>query len=78
MIVDLCRIEAGDGNGRKEGGEEIGAGGGQLVERERAAGNLRQDGEETGAGGRLQHPVVGVTAPAVSAARPSGTGVENC
>jgi hypothetical protein len=57
MIVDLRGVEARDGNGRKERGEQIGAGLGQFVEEERAAADLGQDGEQAGAGRRLQHDV---------------------
>ena len=57
MIVDLGRVEAGDGNGRKKKGQQAGAGVGQLVEDERAAGDLGEDGEEAGARRRFQHPV---------------------
>ncbi len=41
MVVDLRRVEARDGNGRKEGGEQRGAGFGQLVQHEGAAADLR-------------------------------------
>ncbi len=41
-----------------EGGEKIGAGPGELVERERAVGDLGEDPEETRAGGRLQHEIL--------------------
>ena len=57
MIVDLGRVEAGDGDIRKEGGQEVGAGVGQLVQHERAAGDLGQDSEKAGASGRLQHAI---------------------
>ena len=57
VIVDLGRVEARDGKGRKEVGEKIGAGVGQLVEQERAAGDLGQDGEKPGSGRGLQHAV---------------------
>jgi hypothetical protein len=57
MIVDLRRVETGDGNGREEKRQQAGAGVGQLVEDERAAGDLGEDGEQAGAGRRLQHPV---------------------
>jgi hypothetical protein len=55
MIVDLGRVETGDGNGREEKRQQAGAGVGQLVEDERAAGDLGEDGEQAGAGRRLQH-----------------------
>ncbi|CEG06714.1 hypothetical protein BN961_00084 [Afipia felis] len=57
MVVDLSRVEARDGQSRKEGREKRGARLGQLVEHERAAGDLGQDGEESGAGRGLQHAV---------------------
>ena len=57
MIVDLRGVEARDGDGRKEGGEQRRPGLGQFVQHERAAGDLGQDGEEAGSGRRLQHAV---------------------
>lgn len=57
MIVDLGRVEAGDGQGRKEGREQPGAHLGQLVEDERAAGDLGQNGEEAGPGRGFEHTV---------------------
>ena len=57
VIVDLGGVEARDGNGRKEGGEQRRPGLGQFVQHERAAGDLGQDGEEAGSGRRLQHAV---------------------
>ena len=57
VIVDLGRVEAGDGKGRKEGGEKTSAHLGQFVENERAASDLGENGEEASAGGWLQHPV---------------------
>ncbi len=58
MIVDLGGVEPGDGIGRKEGREKIGAGLGKLVEDQRAASSLRQDRHQAGAGRRLQHHIV--------------------
>ena len=58
MIVDLCGIEPGDGQGRKERGETIGAGLGQFVEDQRTASGLREDRHEAGAGRRFQHHVI--------------------
>jgi len=49
MIVDLGRVEAGDGNGREEKRQQAGAGVGQLVEDERAAGDLGEDSQQAGA-----------------------------
>ena len=57
MIVDLGGVEAGDGQGRKEGGKQAGADLGQFVDEQRTAGDLGQDGEEPGAGRGLQHAV---------------------
>jgi hypothetical protein len=57
MVVDLGRVEAGEGNGRKERGEQAGARFGQLIESERAARELGEDGEQPGARRRLHHPV---------------------
>ena len=57
VIVDLGGVEARDGDGRKEGGEQRRSCLGQLVQDKRAAGNLGEDGEEAGSGRRLQHAV---------------------
>lgn len=57
MIVDLGRVEAGDGIGRKEGGKQVGAQLRQLVQNEPAARDLGEDGEKSGACRRLQHAV---------------------
>ena len=57
MIVDLRRVEAGDGDAGKEEIEEPGACVRQFVEHERAAGKLRENGEQAGSGRRLQHEV---------------------
>lgn len=57
MVVDLGGVEARDGHGRKERGEKIGAGLGQLVEDERCACGLGEDGEQSGPGGRVQHAI---------------------
>src|SRR3546814_12139462 len=55
MVVDLGRVEARDGHGRKERGEKIGAGLSQLVEDERCTRSLGEDGEPPGAGGGIEH-----------------------
>ena len=55
VIVDLGGVEACDGDGRKEGGEQRRPSLGQLVQDERAADDLGQDGEKAGSGRRLQH-----------------------
>ena len=57
MIVDVGRIEAGDGHARKQPVEKSGARFGQLVEDERCAGDLGEDGEQAGAGRWLQHKI---------------------
>ena len=59
MIVDVRRIEAGDGNVREQLVEETGAGVGKFVEDKRCAGHLGEDGEQAGAGRRLQHEIAG-------------------
>jgi hypothetical protein len=59
MILDLRRIEARDGDAGKEVLEECGASVRQFVQHECAAGDLGQDGEEPGAGRRLEHAVGG-------------------
>ena len=58
MIVDLRGVEARDRQSRKEGGQEIAARLGELVEAEGAAGDLGEDGEQAGTGRRLQHDIV--------------------
>ena len=57
MIVDLRGVEAGDGGGRKEVAEQVGAGFGQFIEGQRAANGLREDGKEAGARRGFQHTV---------------------
>ncbi|MBB4020094.1 hypothetical protein GGR16_005158 [Chelatococcus caeni] len=57
MIVDLGGVEARDGNGRKERREKTAAHLAELVEHEGGAGDLGEDGEQAGAGRRLQHTV---------------------
>ena len=57
MIVDLRRIEARDGKAGKQPGEKPGAGIGEFVEGERAAGELGEDRKKTRAGRGLQHIV---------------------
>ena len=59
MIVDLRRVEAGDGDAREEVVEQRRARLGQLVQHERAAGEFGEDGEQPGASRRLQHPIGG-------------------
>lgn len=57
MIVDLGGVDARDGKGRKELAKQIGAGFRQLVEEQRAAADLGEDGEQARAGRGLQHDV---------------------
>ena len=59
MIVDLRGVETGDGAVLKEEVEEPGACFRQLVENKRAAGKLRENGKQPGAGRRFQHVVGG-------------------
>ena len=59
MIVDLRGVEAGDGDAGEQMAEQPGARLGQLVENERPAGELGEDGEQAGAGRRLQHEIGG-------------------
>jgi hypothetical protein len=59
VIIDLRRIEARHAKVGEEMREQIGPGLGQLIEDERAAGDLGQDREEAGAGGRLQDAIAG-------------------
>src|SRR6185437_9589193 len=44
---------------RKEEGQEIGARGGELVEREASAGELGEDGEEARSGRGFEHEIAG-------------------
>ena len=57
MIVDLRGVEAGDGTARKEEAQKIGAGVGQLVQREAAARDLGEDRQKPGPGRRLEDQV---------------------
>jgi hypothetical protein len=59
MIVDMGRIEAGDGNAWEQVVEESGPRFSKLIEDERCAGHLGEDGEQAGAGRRLQHEIGG-------------------
>ena len=59
MIVDLRGVEAGDGDAGEQMAQQPGARLGQLVENERAAGEFGEDGEQPGAGRRLQHEIGG-------------------
>lgn len=59
MIVDLGGVEAGDGDLRKQAGEQPGAGLGQFVQGKGSPGDLGEDGQQAGSGGRFQHPVGG-------------------
>ena len=57
MIVDLRRVEARDGKAGKQPGEKPGAGIGEFVEGERAAGELGEDRKKARAGRGLQNKV---------------------
>ena len=57
MIVDLRGVESGDGTPRKEEAQKIGAGVGQLVQREAAARDLGEDRQKPGPGRRLEDQV---------------------
>ena len=59
MIIDLRRVEAGDGDAQEELIEQRRARLGQLVQDQRAAGQFGEDGEQPGASGRLEHPIGG-------------------
>ena len=58
MIVDLGGVEPGDGKGRKERGETIGAGLGEFIEDQRTADGLRQNSQKAGASRWFQNPVI--------------------
>ena len=57
MVVDPGGVEARDADIREEMAEEAGARLGQLVQDERGAGKLGEDGEQPGAGRRLEDMV---------------------
>jgi hypothetical protein len=57
MIVDVCGVEARHRGAGKEERKKSSAGFGELVENERRARQLGQDGEQARAGRRLQHYV---------------------
>ena len=65
-------------NTREEQAEKIGARRGKLVERERGLRDLRMDGEQAGAGGRLSTRSVDEIAEARAATKASGNGVDSC
>ncbi len=60
MIVDLGRVEGGDGTTRKEKAQKVGAGVGQLVQCKTAARDLGEDRQKPGPGRRLEYEVTGV------------------
>jgi hypothetical protein len=57
MIVDLRRVEASYDDPREEVVEQRRACLGQLVQHERTAGDLGEDGEQSGAGRGFQHVI---------------------
>ena len=57
MIVDLRGVKAGDGAARKQEAQKIGAGVGQLVQREAAARDFGEDRQKPGPGRRLEDQV---------------------
>ncbi len=57
VIVDLRRVEPSDGNRGKQRSQQVGAGRGEFVEDQRAAGGRGQDGEQPGSGRWFQHAV---------------------
>jgi hypothetical protein len=59
MVVDAGGIEARDADIREEMAEQAGARLGELVQDERGAGKLGEDGEQPGAGRRLEDMVGG-------------------
>ena len=79
MIVDMRGVEARDGDAGKEMRKKSGAGLGELVENERRAGQLGEDGEQARCRPKApaRHPS-GVIAAAVLAAKPSRSACENC
>ena len=59
IVVNLLGVEARDGDGREQQRKQIGACVGDLVERERCAVKLGEDGELTGSGRGLEHQIGG-------------------
>jgi hypothetical protein len=57
VVIDPGGVEAGDGDTGEEMAEESGPRPGQLVQDERGAGDLREDGEKASAGRGLQDAV---------------------
>ena len=59
IVVNLLGVEARDGDGREQQREQIGACLGDLVERERCAVKLGEDGELPGSGRGFEHQIGG-------------------
>ena len=78
MIVDLRRVEAGDGDAREQVIEQRRAGLGQFVQDQRTAGQFGEDGEQSGAGRRLEHLIGGRDGGGGARRDPERDGVENC
>jgi hypothetical protein len=55
--VELLGVEARDGRARKQEPKEIGAGFGDLVERQRGPLQFREDGELPGSSRRFQYEI---------------------
>src|SRR3546814_780373 len=71
VVVDLLGVVPGDRRLAVETGQESGAGLGGLVERQRGPGHLCEDGEQAGAGRRLQDEVA-----KTHSSSPGGDGAE--
>ena len=61
MIVDLRGVKASDGATKEQEPQKIGAGVGQLVQREATARDLCEDRQKPGSGGRLEDAYFALT-----------------
>ena len=59
MVVDLLGVVAGDSDVAEQSAEETGAGLGDLVQGEPGFGELGENRQQPGAGGRFQHDIAG-------------------